>query len=141
MSNVSIPSISVLGSTVPASTEHVECFPAPPNVQVVRLSTDEVCSLCPVTNQPNLSSAVIEYEPGPLCVESQSLRSYLWGLRDRALFAEALAAEIAAEISATARPKRVKVTLTQRSRGGIEVQAVSELVGGRSSAGPVGHLR
>ncbi len=43
------------------------------------------------------------------------------------MFAEALAAEIAAEIMATARPRWVKVTLTQRPRGGIEVQAVSEL--------------
>jgi NADPH-dependent 7-cyano-7-deazaguanine reductase QueF len=29
---------------------------------------------------------------------------------------------------ASARPKRVRVTLTQRPRGGIQVEAVSELV-------------
>ena len=42
-------------------------------------------------------------------------------------FREALAAEIAAEIMATARPHAVTVTLTQRPRGGIEVQAVAQL--------------
>jgi 7-cyano-7-deazaguanine reductase len=43
------------------------------------------------------------------------------------VFAEALTAEIAAEIMATAQPHEVTVTLTQRPRGGIEVQAVARL--------------
>ena len=43
------------------------------------------------------------------------------------MFAEALAAEIAAEIMATARPHRVRVDLTQRPRGGIVVSATAEL--------------
>ncbi|MEJ7800063.1 MAG: hypothetical protein WKF60_06050 [Ilumatobacter sp.] len=42
------------------------------------------------------------------------------------MFAEALAAEIAGEIKSSAEPKWVKVTLTQRPRGGIEVQATAE---------------
>jgi 7-cyano-7-deazaguanine reductase len=66
-------------------------------------------------------------------VESKSLKLYLWGFRDRAVFAEALAAEIAGEIMTSARPRSVKVTLTQRPRGGIEVQAVSELWGQESA--------
>ena len=45
--------------------------------------------------------------------------------RDRPVFAEALAAEIAGEIMTTAAAKRVTVTLTQRPRGGITVEAVS----------------
>jgi 7-cyano-7-deazaguanine reductase len=40
-----------------------------------------------------------------------------------------LAAEIAAEVMRSAKPAHVKVTLTQRPRGGIEVQAVAELSG------------
>jgi 7-cyano-7-deazaguanine reductase len=50
---------------------------------------------------------------------------YLWNFRDRAVFAEALAAEIAGEIMETAKPRKVTVTLTQRPRGGIEVQTVA----------------
>ena len=83
--------------------------------------------MCPVTQQPDLSTVVIEYEPVEWCVESKSLKLYLWGFRDRAVFAEALAAEIAGEIMTTAEPSRVTVTLTQRPRGGIEVQAVADL--------------
>jgi 7-cyano-7-deazaguanine reductase len=124
---LSVPELNVLGQTVRHPIEHVEVFRAPANVTVVRFATDEVASMCPVTNQPDLSRVVIEYEPDEWCVESKSLKLYLWGYRDRAVFAEALAAEIAGEVMATAAPRRVTVTLTQRPRGGIEVQAVGEL--------------
>jgi 7-cyano-7-deazaguanine reductase len=43
------------------------------------------------------------------------------------VFAEALAAEIANEVMTTVKPKWVKVSLTQRPRGGIEVHAEAEL--------------
>lgn len=119
--------LTVLGSTVRHAIDHVEVFGAPADVTLVRFTNDELASMCPVTEQPDLSSVVIEYQPDQWCVESKSLKLYLWGFRDRAVFAEALAAEIAREIMTTARPQWVKVTLTQRPRGGIEVQAVSEL--------------
>jgi len=118
--------LTVLGHTVRDPIEHVEVFPAPEHVTTVRFTTDEVASLCPVTRQPDLSHVVIEYEPGEWCVESKSLKLYLWGFRDRAEFAEALAAEIAGEVMATATPAWVRVTLTQRPRGGIEVSVVAE---------------
>ena len=119
--------LTVLGQTVRHPIEHVEVFPAPANVTVVRFTTDEVASVCPVTQQPDLARVVIEYAPAEWCVESKSLKLYLWGFRDREVFAEALAAEIAAEVMHTAKPKRVTVTLTQRPRGGIEVQAEAHL--------------
>lgn len=121
--------LSVLGSTVRHAIDHVEVFPAPADVTSVRFTTDELASMCPVTQQPDLSHVEIEYTPAQWCVESKSLKLYLWGFRERAVFAEALAAEIAREIMTTAAPSRVKVTLTQRPRGGIEVQAVAELGG------------
>ena len=119
--------LTVLGNTVRHAIEHVEVFPAPPHVTTVRFTTDELQSICPVTQQPDLSHVVIEYTPDRWCIESKSLKLYLWGFRDRAVFAEALTAEIAGEVMATASPRHVTVTLTQRPRGGIEVQAVAQL--------------
>jgi 7-cyano-7-deazaguanine reductase len=119
--------LTILGNTVRHPVEHVEVFPAPAHVTLVRFTNDELNSMCPVTQQPDLSTVVIEYAPSDWCVESKSLKLYLWSFRDRAVFAEALAAEIAGEIMQSARPHRVKVILTQRPRGGIEVQAVAEL--------------
>lgn len=120
-------SLTILGGTVRHAVDHVECFPAPDHVTAVRFTTDELASVCPVTGQPDLSHVVIDYVPRRHCVESKSLKLYLWSFRDRAVFAEALAAEIAGEIMATAQPQAVTVTLTQRPRGGIEVQAVAQL--------------
>jgi 7-cyano-7-deazaguanine reductase len=125
--------LTVLGATVRHPIDHVEVFAAPAGVTQVRCTSDEVTSLCPVTNQPDLSTVVIEYAPDQWCIESKSLKLYLWGFRDRAVFAEALAAEIATEVMRTAAPHAVKVTLTQRPRGGIEVEAVSELGSGLSA--------
>lgn len=121
--------LTILGRTVRHPVEHVEVFPAPANVTLVRFTNDELNSMCPVTEQPDLSHVVIEYVPDEWCIESKSLKLYLWGFRERAVFAEALASEIAAEVMTTAKPRRVVVTLTQRPRGGIEVQAVSEMTG------------
>lgn len=121
------PELTVLGNTVRHAIDHVEVFPAPANVTLVKFTNDELNSMCPVTQQPDLSTVVIEYVPDQWCVESKSLKLYLWGFRDRAVFAEALSAEIAGEVMRSAQPSYVKVTLTQRPRGGIEVQAVAEL--------------
>jgi 7-cyano-7-deazaguanine reductase len=122
-----IDGLSVLGQPVRHALEHVEVFPAPDDVSVVRFTAEELASVCPVTEQPDLSRVVIEYEPDQHCIESKSLKLYLWGFRERPIFAEALAAEIAREVMATARPRWVKVILTQRPRGGIEIEVTSEI--------------
>lgn len=83
--------------------------------------------MCPVTGQPDFSSVEIAYEPDSLCIESKSLKLYLWSFRDRPVFAEALAAEIAAEVQRAAAPNRVRVVVTQHVRGGIVTEATSEL--------------
>lgn len=123
----------MLGQTVRHPIAHVEVFDAPEHVTLVRLRSEEISSLCPVTGQPDLSTVDVEYQPDRHCVESKSLKLYLWGFRDRQVFAEALAAEIACEVMHTASPHRVAVTLTQRPRGGIEIQVVAERT--RSSSG------
>lgn len=118
--------LTVLGHEVRHAVEHVECFAAPAGCTLVRFTTDELASICPVTRQPDLSHVVIEYEPDGLCVESKSLKLYLWSFRDRPVFAEALAVAIADEVMGSAQPHRVSVTLAQRPRGGITVEAVAE---------------
>ena len=121
--------LTVLGQTVRNPIDHVEVFPAPAHVTKVRFTTDELCSVCPVTQQPDVANVVIEYVPNQFCIESKSLKLYLWRFRDMPVFAEALAAEIANEVMVTVKPHYVKVSLTQRPRGGIEVYAEAERSG------------
>jgi 7-cyano-7-deazaguanine reductase len=124
---VSEPSdLTVLGSTVRGPIDRLETFPAPATCSRVRFTTDEVTSMCPVTGQPDFSSVEIDYEPGERCIESKSLKLYLWSFRDRPIFAEGLAATIAAEVERAAAPRRVKVVVTQHVRGGIVTEATAE---------------
>ncbi|MEY3164767.1 MAG: NADPH-dependent 7-cyano-7-deazaguanine reductase [Actinomycetota bacterium] len=123
---MTLENLTVLGSTVREAIDHVEVFLAPAHVTTVRFTTDELASICPVTAQPDLSKVVIEYQPDQFCIESKSLKLYLWRFRNMAVFAEALAAEIAGEVMTTVKPVWVRVELTQRPRGGIEVHAVAE---------------
>jgi 7-cyano-7-deazaguanine reductase len=129
VSDPDVSGLTLLGSSARGPVEHVESFPAPPTVTQVRFSTDEVTSVCPVTGQPDISRVVIEYEPGELCIESKSLKLYLWSFRDRPVFCEALAAEIAAEVQRSVRPRGVRVVVTQHARGGIVTEATAQLPG------------
>ena len=119
--------LTVLGREAREPLDHVECFPAPNGISAVTFHTEELASMCPVTRQPDLSDLTIEYTPNQWCIESKSLKLYLWSFRNREVFAEALAVEIAEEVRRATQPKTVKVTLRQKPRGGITVTAVCEL--------------
>lgn len=119
--------LTILGRPVRGPIDHVETFAAPEHCTRVRFLTDEVSSVCPVTGQPDLSSVAIDYVPRDRCVESKSLKHYLWSFRDRAVFAEALAAEIAAEIMRATDAVGVRVVATQHVRGGIVTECTAEL--------------
>lgn len=117
----------MLGRDVRGPVDHVETFPAPADCHRVRFSTEEVASVCPVTGQPDISSVVIDYVPRDRCVESKSLKHYLWSFRDRPIFAEALAAQIAREIMRATDAVGVRVVATQHVRGGIVTECTTEL--------------
>ena len=118
--------LTILGRPVRHPVEHLETFAAPDGCTRVRFSTDELTSICPITGQPDFSDLDIEYAPAARCIESKSLKLYLWGFRDRAAFAEALAVEIADEVVRAAAPRWVRVVVTQHVRGGIVTEATAE---------------
>lgn len=100
---------------------------ANPGVSRVEMTSDELTAVCPVTGQPDLYVATIEYWPGDLCIESKSLKLYLSAFRNEGHFCEALAVTIrddVAEVLDLSRDK-VRVTLQQKARGGITITATS----------------
>jgi 7-cyano-7-deazaguanine reductase len=107
--------------------EHLDTFPAPATCTRVRFLSDELASLCPLTGQPDFSSIEIDYQPNLRCIESKSLKLYLWSFRDKGAFCEQLAVDIAAEVRRAAEPFHVRVTITQHARGGIVTEATAEL--------------
>jgi len=100
---------------------------ANPGVSRVEMTSDELTAVCPVTRQPDLYVATIEYRPQALCIESKSLKMYMSGFRNEEHFCEALAVKIRDDVAAVLElpSDRVQVTLKQKSRGGITIAATS----------------
>lgn len=109
-------------------SKKLETFPNPEQYReyVIDFTCPEFTCVCPKTGQPDFATIRIRYVPAKTCVELKSLKLYLWSFRDRAVFAEAMAADIAAEIFGATDAAWVRVTLTQRPRGGITLTAVAE---------------
>ena len=110
-----------------AGSEHyagLETFPNP-GVALVEMTSDELVAMCPVTNQPDMYVATIEYEPDKLCLESKSLKLYLAAFRSEGAFCEALAVQVRDDVAKALElsPDRVSVTLEQKARGGITIVA------------------
>ena len=126
MSKEPLPEFVALGH---AGSEHyagLETFPNP-GVVNVEMTSDELSAICPVTGQPDLYVAAIEYEPQELCLESKSLKLYLATFRNEGHFCEALAVRIRDDVAKALElaPERVTVTLEQKARGGITIVATA----------------
>jgi 7-cyano-7-deazaguanine reductase len=112
-----------------AGSDHyagLETFPNP-GVSKVEMTSDELVAVCPITGQPDLYVAVIEYSPDALCLESKSLKLYLNGYRDEGHFCEALAVKIRDDVAQALELQgdRVRVSLEQKARGGITITAMT----------------
>jgi 7-cyano-7-deazaguanine reductase len=112
-----------------AGSEHyagLETFDNP-GVSHVELTSDELTAVCPVTSQPDLYVASIEYWPQALCLESKSLKLYLSTFRNEGAFCEALAVRIRDDVAEALQlpTDKVRVTLEQKARGGITITATS----------------
>jgi 7-cyano-7-deazaguanine reductase len=127
-----LPEFRALGKKVRDARQDLESFPCPPGVKSVTLTSDEFTSLCPVTGQPDFSTVRISYEPNELCLESKSLKLYLWAFREEGHFCEALSSRIAHDVLDALGAKRVEVEVTQRPRGGITIVARSEVARDRA---------
>jgi 7-cyano-7-deazaguanine reductase len=100
---------------------------ANPGVSHIEMTSDELSAVCPVTSQPDLYVASIEYWPEALCLESKSLKLYLSSFRNEGAFCEALAVRMRDDVAEALRlpPDKVRVTLEQKARGGITITAVA----------------
>ena len=110
-----------------AGSEHyagLETFPSP-GIAAVSMTSDELVAVCPITGQPDFYTAEIAYEPHALCLESKSVKLYLATYRNEGAFCEALAVKIRDDVAGALElpHERVRVTLTQKARGGITIVA------------------
>ena len=88
----------------------------------------EFTSLCPVTNQPDFGEITINYIPDKLCIESKSLKLFIFSFRNHNTFHEEAVNIILDRIVEACQPRYAEVLGAFRPRGGIaiNVRAVYE---------------
>jgi 7-cyano-7-deazaguanine reductase len=91
---------------------------------VVEFTTNELTALCPITGQPDFYELALTYRPDASLIESKSLKLYLWGFRDRGIFAEDLAATLLNDLVSACDPAEMTVDLTQQVRGGLQIRTI-----------------
>ena len=91
---------------------------------VVEFSTNELTAVCPITGQPDFYELKLSYRPRRQLLESKAMKLYLWGFRDRGMFAEDMAATLLKDFVAACDPVEMTVDLTQQVRGGLQIRTV-----------------
>ncbi len=105
----------------------LDTFPVDRPVRVV-FTTEELQALCPAVEgiQPDIYKATISYTAVTQAIESKSLKLWLTTYRDRRIFAEHLAGEMADHIAAIGGGVTdIEVTLSQNVRGGIATEVTA----------------
>ena len=85
----------------------------------IQFKTSEFTSLCPITGQPDFATITIEYIPEKLCVESKSLKLYLFSFRQTGTFYEEIVNRIYTDLSEQLKPRRLLINGDFTARGGI----------------------
>jgi len=85
----------------------------------IQFKTSEFTSLCPITGQPDFATITIDYIPEKLCVESKSLKLYLFSFRQMGTFYEEIVNRIYTDLFEQLQPRRLVVNGDFTARGGI----------------------
>lgn len=96
--------------------------PNPERDYVIRFDCPEFTALCPITGQPDFGHLTLEYVADRYCIESKSLKLYLFAYRNHGAFHEAVVNRIADDLVAALAPRRLSLRGDFRPRGGIAIQ-------------------
>jgi len=85
----------------------------------IEFETAEFTSLCPITGQPDFATIQIRYIPDQWCIESKSLKLYLFSFRQIGTFYEEIVNRMYSDLEKELQPRRLIVTGYFTARGGI----------------------
>lgn len=88
---------------------------------VIEFDCPEYTSLCPVTGQPDFGHITVRYVPDKKCIESKSLKLYLYSFRNTNTFHEEAVNTILDAVVSACSPRRAEVIGRFRPRGGIAI--------------------
>lgn len=81
----------------------------------------EFTSLCPVTGQPDFGHIRVRYIADKWCIESKSLKLYLYSFRNHHTFHEEAVNRILTDMVKACKPRWMEVNGEFRPRGGISL--------------------
>lgn len=126
--------LTLLGATGTAYPEdpaeaRLETFP---NRYAVRdywitFHCPEFTARCPVTNQPDFGEITIRYVPDACCIESKSLKLYLFAYRNHNTFHEEAVNRILDDVVAACSPRQAIVEGRFNPRGGIRIDVEARM--------------
>ncbi len=87
----------------------------------ITFNCPEFTALCPVTSQPDFGKITITYIADKKCVESKSLKMYLFSFRNHNSFHEEVVNRILEDIVAVCDPREITVYGEFMPRGGISL--------------------
>lgn len=100
----------------------------PNNDYWITFNCPEFTSLCPVTSQPDFGEITIKYRPNLKCVESKSLKLYLFAFRNHNAFHEQVTNIFLDDLVKLLQPKEMIVRGNFRPRGGIALDIEARYV-------------
>lgn len=93
---------------------------------VIEFDCPEFTSLCPVTGQPDFGHIRIRYVADRRCIESKSLKLYLFSFRNDNTFHEEAVNRILTDLVKVLSPRWMRVEGVFRPRGGIAISVAAE---------------
>jgi 7-cyano-7-deazaguanine reductase len=123
------PTLKVLPErrvTEPSKKMETFANPCPGRPYEIYFETQEFTCLCPMTGQPDFAHLAITYVPDKLCVETKSLKLYLWSYRNEGAFHEAVTNRILDDLAAALKPRWIRVEGDFLIRGGIRTVIAAE---------------
>ena len=93
---------------------------------VIEFDCPEFTSKCPVTGQPDFGHIKVRYIADKRCVESKSLKLYLFSFRNENTFHEEAVNRILSDLTELLKPRWMRVEGVFRPRGGIAISVAAE---------------
>jgi 7-cyano-7-deazaguanine reductase len=97
---------------------------------IITFDCPEYTSLCPVTNQPDFGHIIVRYVPDKKCVESKSLKLFMFSFRNSNTFHEESVNTVLDALVEACEPRKAEVVGHFKPRGGIAIH-VKAVYGGK----------
>jgi len=93
---------------------------------IIDIEIPEFTCICPLTGQPDFATIYIRYIPDKRCIESKSLKLYIFSYRNFGEFHEDVINRILDDCVETCKPRWMRVVGKFRVRGGISITPITE---------------